>query len=139
MRCSAKTAKGLRCLSKCQQYSALCYNHKIKEVTCSICLDKPNKPKTLKCGHVFCNLCINIWLDKNYQCPYCRCQIKKQPLTVHFSHDVNMIDLAIRLLQPQLRRIYNETDTSHIGISQDPHVHNIFINDTLTGELVAHV
>ena len=38
---------------------------------CVICLDKLENPKKLKCGHVFCNECINQHLKTKKNCPVC--------------------------------------------------------------------
>ena len=40
---------------------------------CNICLDSIEKNlKKLKCGHCFHKSCINQWLEKKNDCPYCR-------------------------------------------------------------------
>jgi len=32
----------------------------------------------LSCGHVFCESCIGVWLDKERTCPICRTQVVQE-------------------------------------------------------------
>ncbi|XP_075061820.1 E3 ubiquitin/ISG15 ligase TRIM25-like [Mixophyes fleayi] len=55
-----------------------------QELNCSICLDIYTDPVTLRCGHNFCQDCINHALDEQkgsrvYTCPECRAKFKKRP------------------------------------------------------------
>lgn len=44
---------------------------------CPICFDKPHQPVTLSdCDHVFCEVCISEWLEKEKTCPVCRMEVK---------------------------------------------------------------
>lgn len=48
-------------------------------VSCAICQDDTiNKDivRKLKCGHTFHAHCIDRWLSKSRQCPYCRCLLE---------------------------------------------------------------
>ena len=40
--------------------------------SCIICFEPPNDPFKPKCGHVFCNKCILIWITQHDDCPICR-------------------------------------------------------------------
>jgi len=43
---------------------------------CPICMDTiQSECLVTKCGHKYCDKCINQWLEKNSACPYCRAPI----------------------------------------------------------------
>ncbi len=45
----------------------------LKRLICPICLDVFNDAVHLdKCGHEFCNSCLESWLSKRPSCPICR-------------------------------------------------------------------
>lgn len=44
--------------------------------TCPICLDVFSKPRELKCGHIYCNNCIESLLEHNHIC-FCQQHIEK--------------------------------------------------------------
>jgi len=46
-------------------------------IDCTICLDSKENYKTLRCGHQFCNECINQLIEHNTfkNCPICRTSI----------------------------------------------------------------
>ncbi|XP_068129151.1 E3 ubiquitin/ISG15 ligase TRIM25-like isoform X2 [Hyperolius riggenbachi] len=55
-----------------------------KELDCSICLNVYTDPVMLKCGHNFCQLCIDRVLDSQeasgrYSCPECREESRERP------------------------------------------------------------
>ncbi|XP_063785422.1 E3 ubiquitin-protein ligase TRIM39-like [Pseudophryne corroboree] len=55
-----------------------------QELDCSICLSIYTDPVTLRCGHNFCQVCIDRALDTQegagaYTCPDCRATFKKRP------------------------------------------------------------
>ena len=39
---------------------------------CPICLDTLKDPYSIGCSHLFCNICIDKWLDEKDSCPVCR-------------------------------------------------------------------
>ena len=49
-------------------------------IDCTICLDSKENYKTLRCGHQFCNECINQLIEHNTfkNCPICRTSIIPQ-------------------------------------------------------------
>ncbi|KAM5172341.1 tripartite motif-containing 13-like [Mantella aurantiaca] len=56
-----------------------------EELNCPICLDIYTEPVMLKCGHIFCRICIGNVLDcqeasEEYSCPECRLQFQHRPL-----------------------------------------------------------
>ncbi|XP_043854180.1 ORC ubiquitin ligase 1 [Dromiciops gliroides] len=44
-------------------------------ITCHICLGKVRHPVICINNHVFCSVCIDVWLKNNSQCPACRVPI----------------------------------------------------------------
>ncbi|XP_077199977.1 ORC ubiquitin ligase 1 [Paroedura picta] len=44
-------------------------------ITCHICLGKVRHPVICANHHVFCSICIEVWLKNNSQCPACRIPI----------------------------------------------------------------
>ncbi|XP_025976666.1 ORC ubiquitin ligase 1 [Dromaius novaehollandiae] len=44
-------------------------------ITCHICLGKVRHPVICVNNHVFCSICIDVWLKNNNQCPACRIPI----------------------------------------------------------------
>ncbi|RNA28035.1 RING finger protein 219-like [Brachionus plicatilis] len=44
-------------------------------ITCQICFENVKEPCVCSNLHVFCSFCIDIWLEKNNQCPTCHVQI----------------------------------------------------------------
>ncbi|XP_027700359.1 RING finger protein 219 [Vombatus ursinus] len=44
-------------------------------ITCHICLGKVRHPVICINNHVFCSICIDVWLKNNSQCPACRVPI----------------------------------------------------------------
>ncbi|XP_042316207.1 ORC ubiquitin ligase 1 [Sceloporus undulatus] len=44
-------------------------------ITCHICLGKVRQPVICTNNHVFCSICIEVWLKNNSQCPACRIPI----------------------------------------------------------------
>nr|XP_039264667.1 uncharacterized protein LOC120340467 [Styela clava] len=47
-------------------------------ISCQICLEKVKEPVTCPNQHVFCSLCMEVWLERNKQCPTCRVDITPQ-------------------------------------------------------------
>ncbi|XP_056405996.1 E3 ubiquitin/ISG15 ligase TRIM25-like [Hyla sarda] len=59
----------------------------IEELNCSICLEVFRDPITLRCGHNFCQECINGVLDSQessgvFTCPQCRKRFPSKPSVV---------------------------------------------------------
>ncbi|CAN2387185.1 RING, partial [Pristimantis euphronides] len=55
------------------------------ELDCSICLSTYTDPVTLRCGHNFCRVCIDQFLDTQdesgvYSCPECRVKCLERPM-----------------------------------------------------------
>ncbi|XP_077122978.1 E3 ubiquitin-protein ligase TRIM39-like [Ranitomeya variabilis] len=54
------------------------------DLDCAICLNLYNDPVTLRCGHNFCRVCIDRFLNTQdgsgaYSCPECRAKYKNRP------------------------------------------------------------
>ncbi|XP_027530405.1 RING finger protein 219 isoform X2 [Neopelma chrysocephalum] len=47
-------------------------------ITCHICLGKVRHPVICVNNHVFCSICIEVWLRNNNQCPACRIPITSE-------------------------------------------------------------
>ncbi|XP_068128109.1 E3 ubiquitin-protein ligase TRIM39-like [Hyperolius riggenbachi] len=55
-----------------------------EQLKCGICLNIYTSPVTLRCGHSFCQACIDVFLDTHkksvgYSCPECRERFQKWP------------------------------------------------------------
>lgn len=67
---------------------------KLEELlTCGVCLEILKGPKTLPCGHIFCQNCLE-WIGKemgwDFPCPMCR----KIQSTITCEEDVNTLDCS---------------------------------------------
>eukprot|EP01116_Phalansterium_solitarium_P003360 TRINITY_DN14178_c0_g1_i1.p1 TRINITY_DN14178_c0_g1~~TRINITY_DN14178_c0_g1_i1.p1 ORF type:complete len:464 (-),score=143.66 TRINITY_DN14178_c0_g1_i1:534-1814(-) len=51
-----------------------------KELICGICLQILTSPKQCKNGHLFCQSCILMHIEKTPECPSCRCELKEATL-----------------------------------------------------------
>ncbi|XP_045496713.1 RING finger and transmembrane domain-containing protein 2 [Colias croceus] len=47
--------------------------------SCPICHDDYTTPVRLGCSHIFCELCIAAWLDREHTCPLCRAKVADEP------------------------------------------------------------
>jgi len=50
------------------------------DLICSICTDLLADPVTCPCGHCFCDICIQQWLDEGSCCPLCRANVTIEDL-----------------------------------------------------------
>ncbi|KAK5936167.1 hypothetical protein CgunFtcFv8_027717, partial [Champsocephalus gunnari] len=55
-----------------------------EQFNCPVCLDLPNDPVTIPCGHSYCMACINDYWSKNdpkgvFSCPQCRQSFSPKP------------------------------------------------------------
>lgn len=59
--------------SKSEAYSVIEENE-IDELSCAICLDKPESATFVKtkCNHIYCKTCIDKWFEMNSKCPICK-------------------------------------------------------------------
>lgn len=67
-------------------------------LTCSVCLEILKLPKTLSCGHIFCQDCI-VWIGNdtnwNIQCPTCR----QNQLIINCPEDVYLLNCSCYVKQ----------------------------------------
>ena len=47
---------------------------------CPICHDAYNSPIMLDCNHIFCELCVGTWFDREQTCPLCRAKVVDDPI-----------------------------------------------------------
>lgn len=61
--------------------------------TCPICYEEDiDIMSQTKCGHLFCNMCIKLWLEKNKCCPMCRCSlIDKNTICIKDNSEISSI------------------------------------------------
>ncbi|KAJ2870826.1 E3 ubiquitin ligase [Coemansia aciculifera] len=77
---------------------------------CSICLDTFAQPRSLACGHIFCEDCLLQWLERNLKCPACRAHVSIRPAPAYAIKEV------VALLNP-----HASTESFHTsGETTDP-------------------
>lgn len=60
---------------------------------CGICRDSLQEPTVLPCDHVFHKACIDMWVRRVNQCPYCRKPVVlKRAIEDIYSHTLDMYD-----------------------------------------------
>jgi hypothetical protein len=76
-----------------------------KELQCGICLQLLNNPRQCKNGHLFCMDCISQSLEKNRECPQCRCPLRIEELARSL-----FVERHLRILKVYCRHhfAYNE-------------------------------
>ena len=70
----------------------------IEDYICCICDSIPNPETALEeenCGHLFCQNCLNNWLKKSKNCPFCKETISKRSIKdknkIVYRHLINLI------------------------------------------------
>lgn len=73
----------------------------IEDYICCICQSIPNPETALEeenCGHLFCETCINQWLVKSKDCPFCKEIISKRSIKdknkIIYRHLINLVVLC---------------------------------------------
>ena len=73
----------------------------IEDYTCCICQLIPDPETSIEeenCGHIFCFLCINQWLNKSEECPFCKMKITKRSIKdknkIVYRHLINLVVLC---------------------------------------------
>ncbi|RLU26587.1 hypothetical protein DMN91_000383 [Ooceraea biroi] len=59
---------------------------------CAICHEEYSTPVRLHCKHIFCEICVSTWLDRERSCPLCRASITDDPI-YRDGHTTNFIQL----------------------------------------------
>ncbi|XP_069129850.1 ORC ubiquitin ligase 1-like isoform X2 [Argopecten irradians] len=74
-------------------------------ISCQICLGKVKQPVLCPNNHVFCNQCMDVWLQRNQQCPACRVTINPANPVKQILGGLNeAMDDKERLSNPELRK-----------------------------------
>jgi len=84
-----------------------------------------DKPRQCKNGHLFCLACILQSLEKNYECPQCRCSLKQEELARSL-----FVERHIRLLKIYCRYHFATSDDRNWFVDEDG------CNETFTLETV---
>lgn len=73
----------------------------IEDYICCICQLIPNPENALEeenCGHIFCDHCLNQWLTKSQDCPFCKMKISKRVIKeknkMVYRHLINLMVLC---------------------------------------------
>ncbi|XP_033742017.1 uncharacterized protein LOC117328676 isoform X2 [Pecten maximus] len=74
-------------------------------ISCQICLGKVKQPVLCPNNHVFCSQCMDVWLQRNQQCPACRVTINPANPVRQILGGLNeAMDDKERLSNPELRK-----------------------------------
>ncbi|KAL5011443.1 hypothetical protein ScPMuIL_009994 [Solemya velum] len=74
-------------------------------ISCQICLGKVKKPVLCPNNHVFCSPCMDVWLERNQQCPACRIAIGPANPVKKILGGLSQVDEdKDRLTSPDLRK-----------------------------------
>ncbi|XP_060084286.1 serine-rich adhesin for platelets-like [Ylistrum balloti] len=74
-------------------------------ISCQICLGKVKQPVLCPNNHVFCSQCMDVWLQRNQQCPACRITINPANPVRQILGGLNeAMDDKDRLSNPELRK-----------------------------------
>eukprot|EP00102_Acyrthosiphon_pisum_P024153 XP_016661363.1 PREDICTED: E3 ubiquitin-protein ligase RNF8-like [Acyrthosiphon pisum] len=74
---------------------------------CCICLQIFIKPSLLGCSHMFCEWCIDKWLEKYNHCPTCRVRVDGY---VHCLNMNNFIQRKMELMPAEIRLPFKELE-----------------------------
>lgn len=56
----------------------------LDKTDCAICMCKFNKPTVTKCGHTYCQDCIEEVVNQKHKCPLCNHDLTKNDLVTNF-------------------------------------------------------
>ncbi|KAH9523144.1 ORC ubiquitin ligase 1 [Bulinus truncatus] len=73
-------------------------------ISCQVCLGKVKQPVLCPNLHVFCQLCLDIWLKRNHQCPACRVEINSENPIKHIIGGQLEDEIPEKQSTPELRR-----------------------------------
>ncbi|KAK6172986.1 hypothetical protein SNE40_016530 [Patella caerulea] len=109
-------------------------------ISCQICLGKVKQPVLCPNNHVFCSCCMEVWLQRNQQCPACRVDINPGNPIQQIRGGLNHTeDSNERLSNPQMRRarfelLYKEYEDEFEKMAADIHMLQTE-NDVLKSQL----
>lgn len=96
----------------CQEHNDIIL---IQTDICNVCLDKINENIYMECGHSFHKECINVWLEKNNNCPICRKILKHIPDENLNSFVLNVSGRRLQYLSDHSSNIINLNMQSLLG------------------------
>ncbi|ELU17433.1 hypothetical protein CAPTEDRAFT_141660 [Capitella teleta] len=74
-------------------------------ISCQICLGKVKQPVVCSNQHVFCGPCMDVWLQRNQQCPTCRVPVSNENPVRHVLGGLSsQVDDADKFSNRELRR-----------------------------------
>ncbi|CAG5131288.1 unnamed protein product [Candidula unifasciata] len=108
-------------------------------ISCQICLGKVKQPVLCPNHHVFCSLCLEIWLNRNQQCPACRVDIGPDNPVRHIIGNQLEEEISETRSTPEFRRarfdlLYREYEDELEKLQKD----NVILkmqNSILTSQL----
>lgn len=68
---------------------------KTLQITCQICFENVKEPCVCPNMHIFCSFCLNIWLEKNSQCPTCNVRIDETHPAKRLENGVQNFDRSM--------------------------------------------
>lgn len=99
---------------------------------CTICRNNIKSKRSLKCGHIFCKICINKWLKKSNNCPNCRTYINKgNTYNLRSRTSLNLDNVNLAGVSVLDNPNYDRRETRNIS--------KRFRQDLVTNELKAHL
>uniref|UniRef100_A0A8C6NJ28 RING-type domain-containing protein n=1 Tax=Nothobranchius furzeri TaxID=105023 RepID=A0A8C6NJ28_NOTFU len=96
-----------------------------EQFNCPVCLDLPNDPVTIPCGHSYCMDCIRDFWSKDdpkgiYSCPQCRQTFCPKP---SLSRNTMLAEAVEQLRKGALKSETCDTMTSPLEVGDLPAVH----------------
>ncbi|XP_022168899.1 E3 ubiquitin-protein ligase rnf8-B-like [Myzus persicae] len=80
-----------------------------EEYQCPVCKEVLIKPVLVGCGHMFCEWCIDKWLEKYNHCPTCRVMV------LNYTHCLNMDNF----IEKRMELMPNEIKLAHKNLKED--------------------
>ena len=111
----------------------------IEDYICCICQLIPNPENALEeenCGHIFCDHCLNQWLTKSQDCPFCKMKISKRVIKdknkMVYRHLINLMVLCPEenCSWKGIWKDYSEhLKNNHNKLLKSSYISNVSIND----------
>ncbi|KAL4135572.1 hypothetical protein QTP88_007172 [Uroleucon formosanum] len=78
-----------------------------EDYQCCICLEVFIRPSLLNCSHMFCEWCIDKWLEKYNYCPICRIIVVRYTYCLNVN---NFVQKRMQLMPAKVRFAYKENE-----------------------------